>query len=217
MKTVIYQGLVAAIGRFGTVEPGAHLQLTEAEFAGVKDEEQFELISRRKPLREIAPVGTPLFDLRLVEWDSNRITQILEGEGKSTLKNIVAAMNSLGCDLIVTEHDNTPIIVDAIVAEAKALKWDSYDRTQRRELGVVETEEEEEDEDEEDEGATDDADETSYDALTAKELRELCLSRELSATGTKADMIARLTILDSDEDGEEEGEGEETPEGEDAE
>lgn len=186
MKTVIYKGPPANIGRFGRVEAGAHLQLIESEYEGVKDDPQFELVSRRKPARDIFPLGTPLFDLRLVEWDHSHLSTHLSGKGQTTLKLIANAMNSVGADVIITEHDGTDLIVDAIAAEAKALKWDNLGREERLALPLADEANTDEDTDEDTEGGPD------FTKLSVKQLREVCDERGLDSTGSKAELLARL-------------------------
>lgn len=137
MKTVIYKGPTISLGRFGTVEQGAHLQLTEAEFSGVKDDAEFELISRRKPREKVRPLGTPFYDLRLIDWSHARLEENLAKLGKGTLKNVAEAINFVGGEVIVTEHDNDPIIVDAIFAESRFHEWHSIEKEERQALAFV--------------------------------------------------------------------------------
>lgn len=199
MKTVIYKGSPAYIGRFGLVEEGAHLQLMESEFAGVRDDPQFELVSRRKPLRAIEPQGTPLYDLRRIEWEKAGLTIELEREGKGTLKLIAEAMNFLGADIVVTEHDNTPVIVDAIVAEAKALNWDKVDREKR--VNLPSSSESAEYVKNEGGEVVESAEgpEGEYSGIGLSGLRALCAERGLVTTGTKQTLIARLEDNDKDQ------------------
>lgn len=138
MKTVIFHGDSTSLGRFGVVEEGAHLQLTEAEFLSVREDARFELISRRRPARAIQPLGTCKYDLRLVLWDHSRIESVLAKKGKTTLTLIAEAMCLVGAEVPVSIHDNTPAIVDAIIAEARALGWTLLDRDARLALGSLE-------------------------------------------------------------------------------
>jgi hypothetical protein len=139
MKTVSYSGPTISLGRFGTIDDGAHLQLTEAEYAGLSDDSRFTLLSRRKIREDISPLGTPYFDLRLVDWSRKNLQNELTARGKSTLKNIAEAINFIGGDVVVTEHDNSDIIADAIYAEAVQLGWDKLGKETRLALGTADT------------------------------------------------------------------------------
>lgn len=135
MKTVSYSGPTIELGRFGSVDNGALLQLTEAEYAGVTDDARFTLLSRRRVKAEASPLGTPFFDLRTVEWESKNLDSNLLKIGKATLKNIAEAINFVGGELVVTEHDNDDVIADAVGAEARYFGWDKLDRETRLALG----------------------------------------------------------------------------------
>jgi hypothetical protein len=139
MKTVSYSGPTIALGRFGTVDDGATLQLTEAEYSGISDDSRFTLLSRRKIREDLSPLGTPYFDLRLVDWSHKNLQNELIASGKSTLKNIAEAINFIGGELVVTEHDNDDLIADAIYAEAVQLGWDKLGKETRLALGTADT------------------------------------------------------------------------------
>lgn len=216
MKTVEYSGPPLPLGRFGTIEDGAIIPVSEAEFAGIRDDERFKLLSRRKPPRDIAPEGTPFFDLRNIQWSHPKLMRNLASKGKSTLLNIVHAMNSLGCELVVTVHDNSPLIADAIYTEAVALGWTKLTKEDLRALGQSEVTSQEDDKDDDDQGEGNgegggDAGIIDLNELSAKDLRELCVERGLPKTGSKTDLIERLEAhaaeSKSEEDGEEGNEG----------
>lgn len=137
MKTVTYSGPTIQLGRFGAVDNGALLQLTEAEYAGITDDSRFTLLSRRRVKAEASPLGTPFFDLRTVEWESKNLDSNLLKIGKATLKNIAEAINFVGGELVVTEHDNDDVIADAVGAEARYFGWDKLDRETRLALGTA--------------------------------------------------------------------------------
>lgn len=137
MKTVSYSGPSISLGRFGTVDEGALLQLTEAEYAGIADDSRFTLLSRRRPKGDVSPLGTPFFDLRVIDWSRKNLQNELIRRGKGTLKNIAEAINFVGGDVIVTEHDNSDIIADAIYAEAVQLGWDKLGKDERLALGAA--------------------------------------------------------------------------------
>ena len=139
MKTVSYSGPTIELGRFGSVDDGALLQLTEAEYAGITDDSRFTLLSRRRAKTEASPLGTPFFDLRSVEWESNNLDSNLVKSGKATLKNIAEAINFVGGELVVTEHDNDDLIADAIGAEARYFGWDKLGKEARLALGATDS------------------------------------------------------------------------------
>lgn len=139
MKTVSYSGPTIALGRFGTIDDGAVLQVTEAEYAGVAEDARFTLMSRRRASVNASPLGTPFFDLRLVDWSRKNLQIELVKRGKPTLKNIAEAINFVGGEITVTEHDNSDIIADAVYAEAIHLGWDKLDRETRLALGTADS------------------------------------------------------------------------------
>lgn len=144
MKTCIYHGPDTALGRFGTVREGDHLQLLESEYACVAQDERFECISRRKPARPIFPLGTPPYDLRLIRWEHPELVSWLLSQGRSQLALIVAALDFVGVKIVHTVHDSEEMVADAIYGEAKDLGWTKMTEDQRLALGTTATAEDEE-------------------------------------------------------------------------
>ena len=137
MKTVSYSGPSISLGRFGTIENGAVLHVTESEYTGIEDDARFTTLSRRRASTEAQPLGTPVFDLRGIDWSRKGLQSELVKRGKPTLKNIAEAINLVGGELVVTEHDNTDIIADAIFAESRHFGWDKIEKATLLALGTT--------------------------------------------------------------------------------
>lgn len=137
MKTVSYSGPSISLGRFGTIDNGAVLHVTESEYNGIQDDARFTAMSRIRAATDALPLGTPLFDLRRIDWSRKGLQTELVKRGKPTLKNIAEAINLVGGELVVTEHDNTDIIADAIFAESRHFGWDKIEKATLLALGTT--------------------------------------------------------------------------------
>lgn len=145
MKNVKYTGPKVNLGRFGTIEKGKKLRLTEEEFDKIGNDPRFELLDTPNSASELAlfatirPLGTGGFDLRTVPWENpNLFNILLARSSKSRLLLILSAIYKVGGDAVVvhSEHDDRLWLVDRVVEVARKMGWTKMLRSERIALPV---------------------------------------------------------------------------------
>lgn len=143
-----YLGAPINLGRFGAVNTGDIVDLRICEEKSVEGNEDFSAVSEpvEAPLVELK--GTNTFDLRRIAWDARDLPAELAKYAGSQLFNLVVALNRIGCNVNVYEHQSSQDVCDNIAREAIRNGWDKLDAHTRLECPVV-SDDESDDESEE--------------------------------------------------------------------
>lgn len=132
MRSVTYTAEKGAnIGRFGVIDKGQRINVTEHEFLGIKEDPRFKLNpEKHSPEVLVAakvsqPYGTHGFDLRTVPWSKPNLFRIMEARfSKCRLLKIIAAMNEVGAPVTpLSEHAHRTTLVDSIIESAILCGW----------------------------------------------------------------------------------------------
>ena len=125
MRTAIYHGEEANIGRHGIINEGETIQFFETEVHGVLEDPRFEFLPDESQPGDIALRATPRFDLRTINWGLPVIDldRRLVGLGLTEIHRVIEGMDSLGC--IMPIKDAGPYFLsDSIIVEARRNGWD---------------------------------------------------------------------------------------------
>lgn len=145
MRQVKYKGGERHIGRFGVVKKGSILEVNEGEWDDIADNPEFAVISSTvsetdsKLGANILPFGTPIYDLRTVQWESPRLFQsLMARESRQRLNRMIQAMTMLGAVVeICGDGADKMYLADAIVSSAKNMGWTALDQNTRMSLPAV--------------------------------------------------------------------------------
>lgn len=137
-----YLGAPTNLGRFGAINTGDIVDLRICEEKSVADNEEFTPVSTPDEAPQVALKGTNVFDLRRVAWDARDLPSEVVKYAGSQMFNLVVAMNLIGCNLNVYEHQATVDVADNIAREAIRNGWDKLDAHARMECPVVSDEDE---------------------------------------------------------------------------
>lgn len=124
MRTAIYHGEEANIGRHGIINEGETIQFFETEVHGVAEDSRFEFLPDESQPGEIQLRATSRFDLRTINWGLPvlELDRRLVGLGLTEIHRVIEAMDSLGC--IMPLKDAGPYFLsDSIMVEAARNGW----------------------------------------------------------------------------------------------
>lgn len=142
MRSIKYIGETANIGRFGRVNKGSVILLTEDEYGCVSTDPDYKLIESDVNIEAmelangILPVGTPLFDLRTIPWENPKVAMRLAARAsRNQLKSIVDSIRLAGGVVAEPDYEGDKIfVVDAIVTASRNMLWDKFTEEQRLQM-----------------------------------------------------------------------------------
>lgn len=126
MRKVKYNGKPTHLGRHGKVSTGDFVLLYEYEWDGLLDDNDFSLVEEiNEPETPLSvPMGTDMYDLRSITWNSGNLYRLLNKYNSSRLVRIQEAMRFCGIDIPAMDH-KTPrdTLIDSIHRAAIDQGW----------------------------------------------------------------------------------------------
>jgi hypothetical protein len=128
MRVLEYTGKPERIGRFGRVETGQLLELTEQEAGEALRHPTYRLVDRSgvdTPDGELPePRKTDHYDLTRIDWANQRLHTILSRESRPSLWRIAKAMEEVtGGNIPYGPREQPAVTIDSICEVAREMNW----------------------------------------------------------------------------------------------
>lgn len=125
MRRVKYNGPPRKIGRFGKVETGQEIELSEDEFKSVVNEENYELLDDPRDHTDPSfPQATSHFDLRDIDWTKNQLEDWMRTRSMTDITKIALGMIELGSESVyLDDKPSRDILIQRVVSYAYEEGW----------------------------------------------------------------------------------------------